>query len=141
MITHRPHHRRPADAKVPSDRGDRVGVLAHSSARLIAGPLGQYGPGADGVGLLGPGPCRAPGLGAAPDALAPHQHHRPPADRQVPYPCRAASMRLGPDSTDRAPDQRGCGLHRELKLTVALDDRTKLNPSRPSMIAPDTLPC
>jgi hypothetical protein len=44
---HRPHHGRPANAEVASDRGHRVGVLADPPTGLSAGSLGQHRPGTD----------------------------------------------------------------------------------------------
>jgi hypothetical protein len=38
VVTHRPHHRRPADRQVAGHRRDRVGVLADPGGRLRPGP-------------------------------------------------------------------------------------------------------
>jgi hypothetical protein len=109
VLNHRPHDGRPANPQVAGDRRHRVGVLADPPARLGAGPLGQHRPRPDGGRLLGPGPHRAGLLATAPEALAPGQHHRPAADRQVPHPDRAPAVRgsrpAAAPTADR-PDRR-----------------------------------
>jgi hypothetical protein len=96
MITHRPHHRRPANPQVAGDRGDRVGVLADAPTGLGAGPLGQHRPRPDRGRLLGPGPRLAGQLMTAPEALAPQEHRRPATERQVAHPDRPSAVELGP---------------------------------------------
>jgi hypothetical protein len=118
MVSHRPHHRRPPHAEVTGDRRDRVGVLADPPARLGAGPLGQHRPGADGGHPLGPGPHPAGRLPTAPQALAPPQHDRPAADRQVPHPHQAAAVGSGPHPTAPTADHGGRGLDDKLPLTT-----------------------
>jgi hypothetical protein len=118
MIGHRPHHRRPADPQVAGDRRDRVGVLADPPACLGPGPLGQHRPRPDRGRLLGPGLDRTGRLDTAPHPLAPGQHHRPPADRQVPHPHRAASMKSGLGAAGRTAHRGGGGLDRQPPLVI-----------------------
>jgi hypothetical protein len=81
MLSHGPHDGRPADAEVPSNRGDRVGVLADPPAGLTAGPFGQHRPRADRGHPFGPGPHLAGRLTTAPEPLTPAQHHRSTTNR------------------------------------------------------------
>jgi hypothetical protein len=104
VVADRSHDGRPADPQVAGDRRHRVGVLTDPPARLGAGPLGQHRPRADRRRPLGPGPHAAGELTTAPDPLAPPEHHRPAADRQVTHPDRAAAVEFGPHPT--APDSR-----------------------------------
>jgi hypothetical protein len=99
--------------QVASDRCDRVGVLADPPAGLSAGSLGQHRPGTDRGHLLGPGPHPAGGLTTAPDPLAPGQHHRMAADREVAHPNCAPAVELGLYPTAQAPDHGGRGLDGE----------------------------
>jgi hypothetical protein len=111
------HDGRPANPQVTGDRGDRVGVLADPPTRLGPGPLGQHRPGADRGRAFGPGPYPTGRLTTAPDPLAPGQHDRPAADRQVAHPDRAAAVELGPHPAALTADHRGRGLDLELPLT------------------------
>jgi hypothetical protein len=117
-IGHRPHHGRPANPEVTRHRRDRVGVLADPPTGLGAGPLGQDRPRTDRGDLLGPGPHPTCRLGAAPDPLAPAQHHRPAASGQVAYPDRAAAVGFGSHPTALTADHSGRGLNDELPLTT-----------------------
>jgi hypothetical protein len=118
VITHRPHHRRPPDPQVACHCGDRVGVLADPPTGLGAGPLGQYRPRTDRGDLLGPGPHPAGRLKTAPDPLAPQQHHRAAADRQVTHSHYASAVRGGSHATARTADHRGRGLDGELPFAT-----------------------
>ena len=81
------HHATPS-----AGRGPRHGRVrgADLLERPRPGPLGQPGARRDRLVLLGPRPPLAQRVRARPDPLDPAQHHRPPADRQVPHPRRAA---------------------------------------------------
>ena len=118
VLSHRPHDGRPADPQVAGDRGHCVGVLTDPPTRLGAGPFGQHRPRPDGGRLLGPGPDPAGRLPTAPEALAPPQHHRPAADRQVAHPDRAPAVRSGPHATTRTADHRGRGLDGKLPFAT-----------------------
>jgi hypothetical protein len=118
VLSHRPHHRRPADPQVTSDRGDRMGVLAHPPAGLGAGPAGQHRPGTDRRRLLGPGPHPTGRLTTAPQALAPPQHHRPATERQVAHPDGPSAVELGPHPAALTADHGRRGLHGELPLAA-----------------------
>jgi hypothetical protein len=118
VIPHRPHHGRPANPQVAGDRRDRVGVLADPSAGLGAGPFGQHRPRADGGHPLGPGPHRAGRVTAAPDPLAPAQHHRAAADWQVAHPYHASAVRGGSHAAARTADHPGRGLDGKLPLAT-----------------------
>ncbi len=69
------HHGGPAHAEVPGVRG----VLLPTWRRPWPGPGVSATPGRRSRAVLGPAPHLAVGLGAAPDALAPHHHHPSPA--------------------------------------------------------------
>jgi hypothetical protein len=114
VLVHGPHDGRPADPQVAGDRRHRVGVLADPPTRLGAGPLGQHRPRTDGGRSLGPGPHRAGLLPTAPDALAPGQHYRLAADRQVTHPDRAAAVRGSRHAAAHTADHRGRSLDGEL---------------------------
>jgi hypothetical protein len=118
VVSHRPHHGRPANPQVAGDGGDRVGVLADPPTGLGPGPLGQDRPRTDRGDLLGPGPHPAGRLTTAPDPLAPRQHHRPAASGQVAYPDRAAAVGFGSHTTALTADHGGRGLDDELPLTT-----------------------
>jgi hypothetical protein len=118
VVAHRSHDGRPTDAEVAGDRRHRVGVLADPPARLGAGPLGQHRPRTDRGHPLGPGPHAAGGLTTAPDALAPQEHHRPAADRQVTHPDRPAAVQAGAHAAARAAGHRGRRLDGELPLAT-----------------------
>ena len=115
---YRPHHGLPANPEVTSDRCHRMRVLADPPARLSAGPLGQHRPRADRRRPLGPGPYAAGQLTTAPEALAPQEHHRPAADRQVAHPHFAAAVWGGRYAAARTADHRGRGLDGELPLVI-----------------------
>src|SRR5512132_730619 len=70
------------------------------------------------VRLLGPGPNPAGWLTTAPDPLAPGQHHRPAADRQVTHPDRAPAVRSGRHATTPTADHRGHGLDDQLPFAI-----------------------
>jgi uncharacterized protein YxjI len=118
LVSHRPHHGRPPNPQVTGHRGHRMGVLPDPPTGLGAGPLGQHHWGADHLGLLGPGPDAAGGLSAAPDPLAPGQHHRPVTDRQVTHPDSPAAMQGGAHAAACAADHRRRGLDLELPLAT-----------------------
>jgi hypothetical protein len=118
VIGHRPHHGRPANPEVTRHRRDRVGVLADPPARLGAGPFRQHRPRTDRGDVLGPGPYPAGRLGAAPDPLAPRQHHRPAASGQVAYPYRTAAVGFGLRATACAADQFCRGLDHQPPLAA-----------------------
>jgi hypothetical protein len=126
VLGHGSHDGRPADAEVAGDRRDRVGVFTDPPARLGPGPFGQHRPRADRDRLLGPGPHSAGRLPAAPQALAPAQHHRPATDRQVTHPNRAAAVRGGRHATACTADHRGRGLDDQLPLTTQQLGRDEL---------------
>ena len=108
----------PSRPQVAGDRRHRVGVLADPPTRLGAGPFGQHRPRPDGGRLLGPGPDLAGRLPTAPEALAPPQHHRPAADRQVAHPDRASAVRGGRHATTPTADHRGRGLDGKLPFAT-----------------------
>jgi hypothetical protein len=139
VLVHCPHDGRPADPEIAGDRGDRVGVLADPPAGLGPGPLGQHRPRPDGGRLLGPGPHLAGRLTTAPEALAPPQHHRPAADRQVPHPDHPSAVRSGSYATTRTADQGGRGLDGKLPFAPTSSAETSWKPSRSSSAAPDAL--
>jgi hypothetical protein len=118
MIGHRPYHRRPTAPQVAGDAAHRMGVLADPPTRLGPAPLGQHRPRPDGDRLLGPGLDRTRRLDTAPDPLAPGQHHRPSADRQVPHPDRAASVESGLAATGRTAYRGGRCLDPKLRFIV-----------------------
>jgi hypothetical protein len=118
VLVHRPHHGRPANAEITSDRGDRVGVLADPPAGLGAGPLGQHRPRSNPSRPLGPGADPAGRLSTAPEPLAPGQHHWTAADRQVTHPDRAAAVELGPHPAADAADHGGRGLDNQLPFAA-----------------------
>jgi hypothetical protein len=118
VFVHPPHDGRPADPEVTGDRGDGVGVLADPPAGLGPGPFGQHRPRTDAGRLLGPGPDPTGRLPTAPEALAPPQHDRPAADRQVAHPDRAPAVRGGPHATACTADHRGRGLDGELPFAA-----------------------
>ena len=108
---------------VQAELGDTVQArrVVHQQAAVVShrpGSLGQHRPRADRGGLLGPGPYAAGGLSAAPDALAPAEHHRPAASGQVTHSDRTAAMQGGAHSTARAADQGGRGLDDKLPLAT-----------------------
>jgi hypothetical protein len=141
VISHRPHHGRPANPEVTSDRGHRVSVLADPPTRLSAGPLSQHRPRADRGHPLGPAAHAAGRLPTAPDPLAPPQHHRTATDRQVPHPNRTAAMELSPHPTTLTADHGGRGLDGELPLTGRDLRGEDLKPSRPSSLEAEALRC
>jgi hypothetical protein len=118
VLTHRPHHRRPANPQVAGSRRDRMGVPADSPAGLGAGPLGQHRPRSDPGHPLGPGPHPTRRHTAAPDPLAPARHHQPAADRQVAHPNRPAAVRGGPYAAARTADHPRRRLDRKLPLAT-----------------------
>jgi hypothetical protein len=118
-----------------------VGVLAHPPAGLDAGPLGQHRPGADRGRLLGPGADPTGRLPTAPQALAPGQHDRPAAERQVTYPDRAAAVELGPHATAGAANHGGGGLDLELPLAGHDFGGEDLKPSKSSSLEAVALLC
>jgi hypothetical protein len=93
----------PAHPELPRGRGHRVVPLAHLGKRPGPSPLGETGPRRDRLVPLGPGLGRAQPVRAAPDAFSPTQHHRPPAQRQIPHPHRPAVLGLGHRPTTRQP--------------------------------------
>jgi hypothetical protein len=118
VVTYRPHHGRPADPQVTSNRRDRVGVLADPPAGLGPGALGQHRPRTDRGHPLSPGADPAGRLMTAPDALAPQEHDRSAADRQVAHPDGAAAVEPGPYPATHAPHHGGGGLDDELPLAA-----------------------
>jgi hypothetical protein len=126
VIGHRPHHRRPADPKIAGHRGDRVGVGADPPAGLGPGPLGQHRPRPDGGRLFGPGPDPTGRLPTAPQALAPGQHDRAAADRQIAHPDCASAVRGCPHATAPTANHRGRGLDGELPLATHEHGRDEL---------------
>jgi hypothetical protein len=118
VVSHRPHHRLPANPEVTGHRRHRVGVLADPPAGLGAGPLGQYHPRSDPSYPLSPGPHPTSRLPTAPDPLAPAQHHRPATNRQVTHPDHPATVRSGSHPAAHAADHRGRGLDIELPLAT-----------------------
>lgn len=121
MVAHGRHGGVPADAEGPGHLGDRVLVAAHPPADLGPGPLRQRRSGGDGLARLRPRPGLAVRLGAAPDPLGPHHHHRAPGDGQVPHldPPPAVSDR--PGAALRAAGHVGNRLHRQPPLAVDLE--------------------
>jgi hypothetical protein len=127
VIGHRPHHRRPADPQVTSDRRDRVGVLADPPAGLRPGPLGQHRPRPDLDRLLGPGPDRTRWL-----------HHRLHARRTV----RVRDLPIGARVPQAAQPTVVAVVwtpsrHSSSMTAAAVTS----NPSRPRRTDPDALPC
>jgi hypothetical protein len=94
VVAHRPHHRVPADAELTGDAGHGLPVLAHPAHRPRSGPFGQHRPRCHLGRGLRPGALPARALGAAPQPLRPHQHHRPAAGGQVADQHRSPTVRL-----------------------------------------------
>jgi hypothetical protein len=93
-----------------------------------AGLLGEHRPGGDLVGLLGPRARRARRPRAAPDALGPHQHHRPVRQRQIPHLHSPAAVPDRPNPAGRAPDPILGGLHRQPPLPARLIEQLGAHP-------------
>jgi hypothetical protein len=110
-----PHARTP---EVPGGLGDRVLCRADPVGDLSPGALGEHRPRGDLVGLFGPRARRAPRLRAAPQALGPHQHHRPIRQRQVTDHHPAPAMAPRSHTTGRAPRPVLGGLHRQPPLAA-----------------------
>ena len=92
-----------------------VPTRRHASARARSG---QHRPRADRGQPLGPGPHSAGLLPAAPDPLAPAQHHRPATDRQVTHPDRPSAVRGGRHPAAHAADHHDRGLDDQLPLAT-----------------------
>jgi hypothetical protein len=102
LVAHRRHRRVPRHPEVPGRLGDRVLRRAHTASDLGPGSLGEHGPGGDLIAPLGPRARRARRLGAAPQALGPHQHHRPIRQRQITDHHPPPPMADRPHTTERA---------------------------------------
>ena len=125
------HHRPPGHPKLRSDPGDRRVPLADLLERPLPGPLGQTRPGRDRLVPLRPGLDLTQRMRAAPHPLPPAQHHRPPPDRQVTHPDRAAVLRPGNRPAARAADQVRGRLHQQLELAADLRGRHDDEPVQP----------
>jgi hypothetical protein len=121
------------DGEAPDD----LAGPAHQRCQLATASGGQE----DRRRPLGPGPHPAGGLATAPEALAPQEHHRPAADRQVAYSDRAAAVRNGPHAAAHAAD------HGDVVWTASSHSpptscaETTSKPSKPSSADPDLLRC
>lgn len=88
-------------------RTTRQGYSATGSrpgGRPRPGPACHRRPGADLGAVLRPAPHLAVGIGTAPDALAPHDHHPAPARGQIPHPYPATALGPGPTAAGGADD-------------------------------------
>ena len=90
---------------------------------LLTSPLSPRRPRSDLWMAFGPALLLTLEVGVTPNALDPHQRHRPFPGRQIPHPSGppVVQPRLGP--AHRAPTRRGRRFDRVLDLAVTLRDR------------------
>ena len=123
------HQATPSCAASPRDRG----VTARRPARRpTPGPARSGTPAA-----RSPHAARSRsrtshnGCGQHQTRLTPAEHHRPPPDRQVTHPDRAAVLRPRHRPAARATDQVRGGLHQQLQLAAGIRGREHDEPVQP----------
>lgn len=116
VFPHGGHRGVPTHPEGESDPSDAVAVLADPPADLGPGPHRERRPRADQLAGLGPRARRALELRTRPDALRPHEAHRPARDRQVPHLHATATVSDRAHPTVRAADPIRGGLHRQPPL-------------------------
>ncbi len=116
VVAHRGHGSVPANPEVTGHLRHRVPRLTHETADLGSGPLGQRRPRRDVVDLLGPRAHRAIRVRATPQALGPHQHHRPIGHRQIPHLQPPAAVAHRPRATPLAAHHAESRLHHQPQL-------------------------
>ena len=120
MVTHGRHRRVPGHAEVPGRLRDGVLLRADPPADLCPRPFGQDRPWGDLVDLLGPRRRWAGRLGAAPQALGPHQPDRPASDRKIAHDDPAAAVADRPRRAYLAPGSILGGLDGEEPLAAVV---------------------
>jgi hypothetical protein len=91
-----------ADSERPGQGCSATG--SRPGGRPRPGPACHRRPGADLGAVLRPAPHLAVGIGTAPDALAPHDHHPAPTRGQIPHLYLATALGPGPTAAGGADD-------------------------------------
>ena len=118
VVAHRGHGGVPANPEVPGHLRDRVPSLTHPPADLGSGPLGQRRPRRDASTSSDHVPTAQSGIRATPQALGPHQHHRPIGRSADPAPSPPAAVAHRPRATPLAAHHLGGRLHHQPQLAA-----------------------